>query len=40
MKPVAFLALAILVVLVGLAFAAWLNPETAATLMNQVGFCG
>lgn len=40
MKPVAFLALAILVVLVGLAFAAWLNPEAAATLMNQVGFCG
>lgn len=40
MKPVALLALAILVVLVALAFAAWVNPEAAATLMNQVGFCG
>lgn len=40
MKLVAFLALAILVVLIGLAFAAWVNPEAAGALMNQVGFCG
>lgn len=40
MKPLVLLTLAILAVLIGLAFAAWVNPDAAATLMNQVGFCG